>query len=209
MDLDADGIEDPVASARDGEVNCALLRADDAAIGIEPGEERAIWCRLFVQDDGRGARIDDQLPRTAINQGGDCWTPIRGTERDADAGAGGRTIERHLTVAVVEQIVMSDEPALAEDAVDTLLKDIADDGFHSAVGDRTGADLIEDSDRDSTSLGEGYLLDGIRGLKLQAARDFGANDAGGVAGIDEHTVRSVAVEEDVVEDHGVPGEGTF
>ena len=112
-------------------------------------------------------------------------------------------------VAVVDQIVVADEPAFPQDAIDARLKYVADDGFHGTIGDRASADVIENSHWDPADAGNGCLVDGIGGLEVQAARDFGANDAGGVAGIDEHPVRPGAVEEDIVEDEGVAGDGGF
>jgi len=112
-------------------------------------------------------------------------------------------------MAVIQQVVVADEPALPQDAVDTRLKHFADDDFHGPVGDRAGADLVQDGHGDPADAGNGCLIYGIGGLEIQAARDFGADDTRCVAGIDEHPVRSGAIQEDIVEDEGVTGDGGF
>src|ERR1017187_1860028 len=166
VDVDADGVHEAIAGAGEGEANREFLRGGSPTVGIQPSRKGAIESSFFVQDDGRGTGIHHQLSRAAIDRGDHYRTPVCGSERDADAAAGRRTIQSDTVVAVVDQIVVADEPAFPQDAIDARLKYVADDGFHGTIGDRAGADFVENSHGDPADAGNGCLVDGIGGLEV-------------------------------------------
>jgi len=96
---------------------------------------------------------------------------------------------------------------LAQNAIDPRLKHVADNRFHRSVRNRTGADFVQNGHRDPAYAGDGRPVDGIGRLEIQAARDLRPNDTGRIAGVDEHPERPRAIEEDLIEDQGMAGDG--
>jgi hypothetical protein len=101
---------------------------------------------------------------------------------------------------------MPDEPARPENAIHTHLKNVGDDCFDRSIHDPSGAYFIENCDRDATGFSGRCLFDNIGKFEIQAARDLRSNDAGGVAGIEQHSEGSSAVEKNVLQDQGVPAD---